>query len=54
MMNTYKNTKTGVVVIVDSEVSGDWELVKSEQSLPKKEEKNEETKPVKKETKKKK
>lgn len=26
-MNTYINKKTGVVVTVNSEISGDWELV---------------------------
>lgn len=26
-MNTYKNKKTGAVILVDSELSGDWELV---------------------------
>lgn len=26
-MNTYQNKKTGVIVLTDSELGGDWELV---------------------------
>lgn len=33
-MNTYKNKKTGVIILVDSELSGDWELVSTK--IPKK------------------
>ena len=28
-MKQYRNTKTGVVIIVDSEIAGDWELIPS-------------------------
>lgn len=26
-MKQYRNTKTGVVICVDSEIKGDWELI---------------------------
>lgn len=28
-LKQYRNTKTGVVIIVDSEIAGDWELIPS-------------------------
>lgn len=55
-MYKYQNTKTGVVVLVESnKVGGDWVLIEEKQSpsIAKVEEK-EEIKPVKKATKKKK
>lgn len=26
-MNTYQNKRTGVIIITDSELKGDWELI---------------------------
>lgn len=51
MMNKYQNTKTGVIIEVESKIGGDWVLVESKQSLSTAEKKEE--KPVKKEKKKK-
>lgn len=28
-MNTYKNKETGAIILTDSELSGDWELVEN-------------------------
>lgn len=45
-MNTYENKETGVVIVTESELSGDWELVKESTKTTKKtksvEEKSEE------------
>ena len=38
-MFTYRNKKTGVIVVVPCEVAGDWELVSDAQSQPANEEK---------------
>ena len=39
-MNTYKNKETGVVIVTESELSGDWELVEND-GKPKKKSKSE-------------
>lgn len=31
-MNAYKNKKTGIIILVDSELTGDWELVSAKTS----------------------
>lgn len=45
-MKTYRNTKTGVVIYVESEITGDWELIPSPVSSEEKA-KTEEDKPKK-------
>lgn len=48
-MKKYQNKKTGKIVMVNSELKGDWELVKEQSPIIEKaEEPEEEKKPVKK------